>query len=143
MQFDTDQYPDYVPLTDYNTYDFRKRQPDVVFIHNPYDDCNFTTSIHPFFYSRNLKQYTDLLIYIPCFKLDEFDPEDSKAYYNMRYYVSVPGLAHADKILIPSERMRQTYINYLTEFAGEDTRTVWTEKIRLSPFQQSGAPQQS
>ena len=61
-----DLYPDYVPITKYEEYDFSIRRPDMIFIHNPYDDHNYVTSVHPFFYSSNLKQYTDILVYIPC-----------------------------------------------------------------------------
>ena len=131
---DGDHYPDYVPITAYDSYDFENRRPDTIFIHNPYDDCNLTTSVPPFFYSGNLKQYTDCLVYIPYFLLDEIDPGDAKSSYNMRYYVSVPGLVHADKILVQSGQMRQAYIEYLTTFAGCDTETVWNEKIKVSPF---------
>ena len=35
-----DQYPADVPITRFDQYDFEKRKPDVVFIHNPYDECN-------------------------------------------------------------------------------------------------------
>lgn len=139
MQYDGDHYPDYVPITAYDSYDFENRRPDAIFIHNPYDDCNLTTSVPPFFYSGNLKQYTDCLVYIPYFLLDEIDPGDAKSSYNMRYYVSVPGLVHADKILVQSGQMRQTYIEYLTTFAGCDTEAVWNEKIKVTPFLQKEA----
>ena len=47
--YEGDQYPDYVPVTDYNDYNFKARRPDVIYIHNPYDNCNHVTSVHPFF----------------------------------------------------------------------------------------------
>ena len=51
-------------LTNWQEYDVDNRRPDVIFIMNPYDDGNKVTSIHPFFYSKRLKQHTDCLIYI-------------------------------------------------------------------------------
>ncbi len=57
--YEGNQYPDYVPITRYDTYDFETRQPDIIFIHNPYDECNYVTSVHPFFYSKNLKLFTN------------------------------------------------------------------------------------
>lgn len=122
-------FPDYVPITDYKTYDFETRLPDVIFFHNPYDNCNFSTSVHPFFYSSNLKQYTGQLIYIPYLQPDEIAPDDAPSIYNMRYYVTVPGLVHADKIIVQSDQTRQAYIDCLTGFTGEDTRTLWEERI--------------
>lgn len=107
----------------------------MILIHNPYDEYNLTTSVHPFFYARNLKQYTDNLIYVPCFPLDEIQPDDLKSRYNMRYYVSMPGIVHADLVLVQSEQMQQNYIDHLTDFAGKDTRHIWLKKIRLTtPF---------
>ena len=52
MHYEGSQYPDYVPVTWYENYDFEKRKPDMIFIHNPYDECNYVTSVHPFFILR-------------------------------------------------------------------------------------------
>lgn len=67
MHYEGDLYPDYVPITMYDTYDFQKRHPDIIYIHNPYDEWNYVTSVHPFFYSENLIKYTDKLVYIPYY----------------------------------------------------------------------------
>ncbi len=57
-------YSDRYELTDWEKYDIQARRPDVVFIMNPYDEQNYVTSVHPYFYSRRLKEYTDMLVYI-------------------------------------------------------------------------------
>lgn len=72
--YEGDQYPDYVPITRYDEFDFEAHHPDTIYIHNGYDDCNIVTSIHPFFYSKNLKKFTDCLVYIPYFVLAEQTP---------------------------------------------------------------------
>ena len=85
-----DLYPDYVPITKYEEYDFSIHRPDMVFIHNPYDDHNYVTSVHPFFYSSNLKQYTDMLVYIPYYSTTGGMSEaqdQCPAYYNVDYIV--------------------------------------------------------
>ena len=51
LHYEADLFPDYVPVTRYDAYDFETIHPDMIFIHNPYDDANFVTSVHPFFYS--------------------------------------------------------------------------------------------
>ncbi len=122
-------FPDSIPVIDYKTYDFKAHQPDVIITQNPYDACNMTLSLHPFFYSSNLKQYTDRLVYVPYFELEEFTANDLRAVQNMRYYVNMPGVVHSDRVLVQSEPMRQLYIQCLTEFAGADTRRIWEEKI--------------
>ena len=59
--------PDYVPVTSYNTYHLQDRMPDVIYIHNPYDQGNYVTSVDPRFYSCELKKYTNCLVYIPYY----------------------------------------------------------------------------
>lgn len=127
--YEGEQYPDYVPVTDYNDYNFEARRPDVIYIHNPYDNCNHVTSVHPFFYSDNLKKYTDKLVYIPYFLLGEVDPEDEKEIEWVQNYCMVPGVFHADKVIVQSEAMRKVYINVLTKEAGENSRPIWEEKF--------------
>ena len=129
MHDERDQYPDYVPITKYEDYDFEARHPEIIFIHNPYDECNFATSVHPFFYSKNLKKFTDKLVYIPYFVLDELNPLDQRAILSMQHFVTVPGVVHADCVVVQSENMRKQYIEALTQFAGVNTRDIWEKKI--------------
>ena len=128
MQYDGESFPDSVPVTDYRSYDFSAHRPDMIFIQNPYDEYNLTTSIAPGFYSAVIKQYTRQLVYIPWFTVDETDPGDSKAVYNMRYYAAMPGVVHADRVILQSELIRKAYVDFLSEFAGEETRKIWEAK---------------
>ena len=47
----------------------------------------------------------------------------------MDYYVCQPGLAHADYSFVQSENIRNTYIEKLVEFTGEEFRAEWEKKI--------------
>lgn len=67
MHYEGTKYPEYVPVTWYKDYDFEKRKPDIIFIHNPYDGDNFVTSIDPRFFSGKLKKYTECLVYVPYY----------------------------------------------------------------------------
>lgn len=131
MHYEGGEYPDYVPVVWYEDYDFEGRKPDMIFIHNPYDDCNIVTSVHPFFYSKNLKQFTDKLVYVPYFILGEIDSENKLALKEIEKFCLVPGVVYADQVIVQSEDMRQAYINVLTEFmAGQGrTRGYWEKKI--------------
>lgn len=121
--YEGDQYPGYVPITRYDQYDFEKRMPDAIYIHNGYDDCNLVTSVHPHFYSRNLKQYTDMLVYIPYFVLDEIEPDDQAAIDGMKHFIWVPGVIYADQIIVQSEKMKQIYVNEYMKVAKESGLT--------------------
>lgn len=127
-------FPEDVQIVDFNAYDFEKRHPDVIVIQNPYDDFNYSTTVHPFFYSSNLRKFTDKLVYIPYFVVDEFDESDERAWKNMDRYVTMPGVVHSDVVIVQSEQMRQNYIKKLTQMAGEQTREIWKKKIRGTGF---------
>lgn len=116
--YEGDLYPDYVPITRYDKFDLEKIHPDTIYIHNPYDDCNYVTSVHPDFYSKKLKQYTDELVYIPYFILAEVDPEDEEAVKGIAHFCTVPGVVYADKVIVQSEEMRKVYIKVLTNWLG-------------------------
>ncbi len=92
--------PSYVPITNWQEYDLSKHRPDVIYIHNPYDDYNLVTSVHPNYYSRELNKYTDMLVYVPYFVSDDgIDPIKCKA----------PGVVNANKVIVESELIKAQY----------------------------------
>ena len=119
MHYGGENFPKEYPITDYKTYNFAVELPDCIVMNSPYDAYNPVWSVDPFFYSEKLKQYTNKLVYIPWFVTDEIDPknpEDGKAFYNMRYYVTVPGIMHADLTIVQSKEMRKAYSAKLSRF---------------------------
>lgn len=129
MHYEGDEYPDYVPITSWEKYDLEERRPDIVYIHNPYDECNIVTSVHPDYYSKVLKTYTGRLVYIPYFVLEEICPDDISAIEKMRHFCTVPAVFNADKIIVQSIDMRKIYIRVLTKEYGDGTREIWERKI--------------
>ena len=129
MHYEGDQYPEYVPVTDYEDYDFESRKPDMIFIHNPYDEFNFVTSVHPFFYAKNLKQFTQMLIYIPYFVMVEVSPNDKYAVHGIEHHCTVPGVFYADYVVVQSENIRRIFIDVLTETFGKESKPVWEKKM--------------
>lgn len=129
--YEGDLYPKDVPVTDYRTFDFAAHHPDQIYIHNPYDDGNYVTTVHPFFYSANLKQFTDDLVYIPYFILSDPDPSNADSVRSMAHFATVSGVYNADHVIVQSEAMRQAYIQALVWKSpdGEKTRAYWEKKI--------------
>lgn len=116
MYYEGLEYPPNIEVIDWKSYDFEERMPDEIYIHNPYDNCNLVTSVHPRFYSGNLKKYTEKLIYIPYFVLREIEPDDQLGIDGMKHFVWLPGVINADKVIVQSEKMKQIYVNeYLKE----------------------------
>lgn len=129
--FDIEQYDKELNAMYYKNYDFATRRPDRVYIDFPYDEYHSAISIDPAFYSSNIVKYTDELIYVPCFKEDDFMADDVCSVANMREYVSTPVMVNADIIKVQSSTMRDRYIEHLTGWAGDSTRAIWEEKIRV------------
>jgi phosphorylcholine metabolism protein LicD len=103
--------------------------PDVIYIQDGYDGENPCLTIPEKYYAENLQRYTEKLVFVPPFTVDEFGKEDITDWYNMKHYVTVPGVVRADAVLVQSENMRKNYIERLTEFAGEKTGEIWEKKI--------------
>lgn len=102
-------YPDYVPIVHYDKYDLEARRPDAIYIHNPYDEENYVTSVEPKYYSKELKKYTERLIYIPYFVLSEGSSTEQ--------FSTVPACIYADTVILQSEQIRNDYIrNYSKVF---------------------------
>ncbi|MCP1109100.1 hypothetical protein M2145_000482 [Lachnospiraceae bacterium PF1-21] len=110
MHYEGDLYTD-VKITDWQEYDIQSRHPDIIFIHSPYDDGNRVTSIHPDYYSEKLKDYTDLLVYVPYF-VTVGDVA--------KHFCVTKGTVYADKVFVQSERVRETYVREFTEFVNEN-----------------------
>ncbi len=127
--FEVVGYPEYVVLTGFDSYDLDARIPDRIVIQSPYDDYDSAISVHPRFYTDLLRQVTKELVYIPYFMTDYKDDSDERSVIVADYYTRVPGVTRADKIIVQSENIRRLYIEKLTEFTGDDTRTVWEERV--------------
>ena len=130
MYYEGDEFPEYVDVTDYKDYSFEKRHPDIIVTQNAFDECNYVISLGNEHYSRNLRKHTEKLVYVQPFIIDEIEGEDSKAWKTLDYFCAVPGVVRADKVIVQSEQMRETYIKRLTKLAGENTADIWKEKVQ-------------
>ncbi len=128
QQLETKGYPEEVPLTSYEEYNFEAHHPDVIVYQCPYDEYNYALSVHPFFYASNLRQYTEKMVFIPPFVLREIVDKDERAKYTLRWFVHTPGLIFADEIYVQSEQMRKIYAELLSELTKEKIET-WRDKI--------------
>lgn len=88
--YEGNDLPSYVQAVHYDRYSFADRKPDAVFIHTPYDNANYVTSIDPRFYSGQLKKHTECLVYIPYYATAGGMSEGQAqcpAYYNADYII--------------------------------------------------------
>jgi streptogramin lyase len=68
--YEGDFFPDDVGVIHYEEFDVAAILPDVAYIHNPYDGGNLVTSVHPDYYSRELKKHVGTLVYVPYYASD-------------------------------------------------------------------------
>lgn len=122
-------YPKDVSVVHYEDYDLELRQPDAIYIHNPYDEWNNVTSVLPEFYSSRIKAFTDKLVYIPYFVLREIEPSNQKAIDKIKHFCYLPGTIYADKVIVQSENMRQIYITEYLKSAIFSGDTVTREEL--------------
>ncbi len=127
--YELNGYPEQLDLFDYETFNLELLHPDKIIFLNPFDEWNPSTSVHPDFYSMNLQAWCEELIYVSTYDVEEFAKRNEREFYNMQYYVTVPGVVRADKVYVQSEAMKDVYVDKLCEFAGEDNRDIWEKKL--------------
>ncbi len=113
LHYEGDKYPDYVPVTPYWDYSIEKRCPDIIFFHNPYDESNMVTRVPEKYYARNIKKYTDLLVYIPYFISEEGGPSDHQCY--------LPGVLFADRVVVQPGSIYEKYCRIYTNIVKQNS----------------------
>lgn len=131
MQYEGAEFPEDVPVTDWQQYSLEKEHPDIIFIHNPYDQFNIVTTVHPLFYASRIKDYTEKLVYIPYF----VHQNDIVA----EHYCVLPGTIYADVVILQSEKVRGQYLRYYEAALPELVEKQGREAIEKK-FQALGSP---
>ena len=101
--YEGDKFPDYVPITHYSEYNISEKKPDIIYFHNPYDNYNRVTTVHPDYYSSKLKEYTNMLVYVPYFVVN----------YKLKEEFSIlPGVKNSNHVIVQSEEIANEYKKY-------------------------------
>lgn len=106
-----DYYSNNIKITNWQEYDIKNRKPDVIFTHYAYDNYSTNVTIHPDYYSKNLKEYCDILVHIPYFV--------SVAEKVSENYGYLPGIIYADRVIVQSEAIRNSFIGHYDKFDKE------------------------
>lgn len=113
-------YSEQYELTDWQRYKVEERRPDVIFIMNPYDECNLVTTVHPDYYARKLKDFTGMLVYVPYLVHSEvISPE----------MAATPGVLFAHRTIVQSENIRKQYVDSACAYFPEISREMWEKRI--------------
>lgn len=97
--YDGDRFPSDVPVVPYTKYPLDRIHPDVAYVHNPYDDHNYVTMIHPDYFSGKLKENVGKLVYVPYYVTDgHMSPE----------HLHLPVYRNMDYMVLQSQHMKET-----------------------------------
>ncbi|MDY0039121.1 MAG: hypothetical protein RBS57_02340 [Desulforhabdus sp.] len=97
--YEGERFPATIPITHYSTYDLEKEQPDIVFLHNIYDQHNTLTQVFETYFTSNLKKYTDMLVYVPYHISSPFRPGKNE----IRLAYNLPSIKYVDKVIFAGE----------------------------------------
>lgn len=100
MHYEGQDFPEDVPIVDYRDVDLAQLRPDIIYIHNPYDEANLVTTIAPEYYSSRLRAYTKLMMYVPYYATSGAMGEGQAL---------CPVYAYADYIVVQSESLRHFF----------------------------------
>lgn len=104
MHYEGECFPAETEVIDYQEYNLATERPDIVYIHNPYDEYNKVTCILPVFFMENIKKCGAVLIYVPyyiagyCKELD-----------NMLSSCRTKGAVCSDYIILQSHKLKAAY----------------------------------
>ena len=142
MRYEGQDFPSDIPITSWQEFSIEDNRPDTIFVHNPYDNWNLVTSVHPKFYCSELKKYTDNLVYIPYFVLHEIKKENRVEVEKIKHFIFTPGVIYADQIIVQSEDMKKIYVSEFTEWAKEQNlpRIYIDIKYQNNRIQAMGSP---
>ena len=126
-------YPDEVEITDVNAFNFQEEHPDTIYLQNAQDLGCRAFLVNPFFFTGNLRQYTDNLVYVPY----DCHPEsyiDSKEEIEDKKTFLIPlNIMNIDHIIVQSESIKQLYLKCIAGL-NSDLYNEWDKKITWKDF---------
>ena len=108
FHYEGDLFHDIVPITHYEKYQVEQEEPDIIYVHNIYDDFNTLTQVEKTYFTSYLKQYTRQLVYVPYF-VSSFLVHTKE---EPEFWFDLPSLQNVDKIVLAGSYLEQPAIDY-------------------------------
>ena len=112
---DVDKFPPGLPLLDWKTIDLYKFHPNIIVIHNPYEDRALVNSVEQHYYPSVLKDCTDKLVYIPYYISRDKDLHGTSA-ERAETLANASAYWHSDVIIMNSRAEKEAYIKVLEQW---------------------------
>ncbi|WP_161809213.1 hypothetical protein [Heyndrickxia shackletonii] len=104
--YEGSQFPENVPITHYSQYKLEEQEPDIIFIHNIYDNFNTLTCVFEEYFTSNLKKFTDMLVYVPYYVSSFIPYKKGEGFYPY----DLPSIKNIDKIILVNNTERDIAI---------------------------------
>ena len=105
-------YPDDIGIISWQDNQVDEIDPDVIFIHNPYDGNNRVTSIHPKYYTNKLVCKDRVVIYVPYYVSYTEDKKVMVTMGGAEFY--------ADYVIMQSEWYKKQFEQILSDYKKSD-----------------------
>lgn len=112
MHDESGLYPDDVGIISWQDHQVDEIDPDVIFIHNPYDWNNRLTSIHPKYYTNKLVCKDRVVIYVPYYVSYTEDKEVMVTMGGAEFY--------ADYVITQSEQYKKRFEQLMDDYKKKD-----------------------
>lgn len=104
FKYECELFDNTLNLLNYSEVDLEQMMPDIIYFHNPYDEKNLVTEVDSKFFSKNLKNYTDMLVYVPYYISGIFKSEAK-----MIEKLLLPGVFNADVVICQAMIQKEIY----------------------------------
>lgn len=106
LVYEGGSFPKDLPVTHFENYNLAEEQPDIIFVHNIYDNFNAVTCVPEMYFTSSLKKYTDMLVYVPYhitsfFKIKKGD---------VCYAYNIPTVGNVDKIVVAGDYVKKAAV---------------------------------
>ena len=122
---DADKFPQNVPLLPWDKIDLYKWHPDIIVIHNGYENFSLPSCVEEHYFPSVLKDCTEKLVYIPYFFYRDKDAANPR-FTRIRETAHCAALYHGDVTILNSRAEKEAYIRELADWHEE---AYWRQRI--------------
>lgn len=114
LHYEGESFEKDIPILDYRNYNIEAENPDIVYIHNPYDEYNKVTCVHPVFFMENLKKRGAVMVYVPYYVA-----RCCRKYEDLGSKYRTKGAVLSDYIVLQCDKLKTAY-----EYSGIDSEKL-------------------
>ncbi|MBS4174156.1 hypothetical protein [Bacillus sp. FJAT-49736] len=104
--YEGDRFPENISITHYREYNLEEQDPDIIYVHNIYDNYNTLTRVYEQYFTSNLKKYTDMLVYVPYHTPHFMYRNEERRLLGY----SSPAVINVDRIILANEMVKEAAI---------------------------------